>query len=180
MNKYNQLKYILDGGNLKNRYQMVFSVPTSDTANPITAENNTAYYLNVLCQATSIPERKLNSPQVVYYRGRKTLMRSMQDYLDTWEITIVDDSNYNFRRVFETWLRGIDSPEVTNMWGKYKTTIRIYQLSAIGDEVVFGYELLDAFISNIGSIEFDDSATSELVKYTVTVSYSVCRPIVEE
>ena len=40
-------------------------------------------------------------------------------------------------------------------------------------------EISDAFISSIGSIEFDDSATSEIVKYTVTISYSACAPILE-
>ena len=174
-NKYSQLKYILDGGSLKNRYQLVFSVPTSDAYG--TYINDNAYYINVLCQATSIPERKLNNPQVTYYRGRKTLMRSMQDYNDTWEITVVEDSNYNLRKTFEQWLIGCDSPENSNIWSNYKTNIRIYQLAPDGKSTIFGYEISDAFISSIGSVEFDDSATSEIVKYTVTISYSACAPV---
>lgn len=178
MNKYTEIKNALKGGMKTNNYRVVFNIPTDDGAqnyseNGLAKGANSVFngVLNILCQSTTFPSRKIGTNSV-YFRGRKVILRGIEEFDETWSCTFADDYNSNVRRVFENWLTGIDSQERKDIWTNYQTDIKIIQLSPEGNPV-FGYLLSNAFVSSLSPTDFSDDK-GDLVKITVTFSYSKC------
>jgi hypothetical protein len=69
--------------------------------------------LNVLCRSAGLPERTINTT-TVWHKGRKYNMRAETDYMGSYEISIVDDSNMSIRKVFDKWLKKIDNSKPRN------------------------------------------------------------------
>lgn len=168
MNKYTEIKDALQGGLKTNNYRIILNVPTEDKSQ-INGSSNTI--LNILCQSTSFPVRKI-STNSVFFRGRKVVLRSLEEFDETWSCTFVDDYNSNIRRLFENWLTGTDSQERQTIWTNYQTDMKVIQLSPEGFPV-FGYLLSSAFVSNISGVDFSDEK-ADAVKLTITFSYSKC------
>lgn len=63
--------------------------------------------LNILCRSAGLPERNINTTQV-FKRGRKYMMRAETDYVNTYDVSIVDDSNMRVRKIFDKWLTIVD------------------------------------------------------------------------
>jgi hypothetical protein len=141
MNKYTEIKDALQGGLKTNNYRIILNVPTEDKSQ-INGSSNTI--LNILCQSTSFPVRKI-STNSVFFRGRKVVLRSLEEFDETWSCTFVDDYNSNIRRLFENWLTGTDSQERQTIWTNYQTDMKVIQLSPDGFPV-FGYLLSNAFV----------------------------------
>ncbi len=63
--------------------------------------------INILCKATSLPERNIsNTP--VFHLGRKYNIRAETTFVGVYTISIVDDSQMNLREVFDNWLSLVD------------------------------------------------------------------------
>lgn len=58
--------------------------------------------LNILCQATSFPQRNM-TPATVWRMGRKYNLRGEVDYGGSWTLTFVDDSTMSVRRALDSW-----------------------------------------------------------------------------
>lgn len=81
----------------KNRYMLELPVPT------VNGET-----LNVLCQSAGLPERNINTVEV-WHKGRRYNVRGETDFVGEYEISIVDDSNMEIRKMFDIWLKQIDN-----------------------------------------------------------------------
>ena len=175
----------------KNKY--LLEVPLS------TATTGYGNQLNVLCQATSLPERNMSTTSV-YMTGRKYNVRGETEYQGTYEISLVDDSSMNLRKEFDSWMFSVDNSNnstsdnmnnpsgdglpyiqplnagLFNLNNSYQADIKIWQLDANGNPV-YGYALQNAFPSSIGTVELDDSNQSEMSQFSVTLTYSEMIPI---
>jgi hypothetical protein len=153
--------------------------------------------LNVLCQATSLPERS-NSSVSIYKTGRKYNIRGETEYQSTYDISLIDDSDMNLRREFDAWLFSVDNsnrntkPDVNGegtpfitgyedefdfLLSKYQVDVKIWQLDAVGLPV-YGYLLQNCFPTSLGAVELGDDQQSQLSEFSVTLTYSEMVPIV--
>lgn len=86
----------------KNKYLIEIPVPTVDGAT-----------LNILCRSAGLPERNI-STVTAWHKGRQYNMRGETDYIGTYDISILDDSDMQIRKLFDTWLKQIDNSKPAN------------------------------------------------------------------
>lgn len=67
-------------------------------------------------------------------------------------------------------------PEYNSAAPNYQTDIRVYQLDQTGNKVM-GYLMQNAFVSEIGAVEYADDKQNELVSYPVTFTFSEFLPL---
>lgn len=90
-------KYLGPGlGLRKNKYLIEIPVGVGD-----------GRQLNILCRSAGLPERNISTTNV-FHRGRKYQVRGETDYGGTYEVSIVDDSNMEIRKLFDKWLMNVD------------------------------------------------------------------------
>lgn len=80
----------------KNRYLIEVPVPGSE-----------GQKLNILCMATSLPERTIGTIDV-YSKGRKYKVRGETEFPGTYNISIMDDSDMSIRKLFDAWADLVD------------------------------------------------------------------------
>ena len=75
--------------------------------------------LNILCQATSMPERTISTVPV-FHLGRKYNVRAETTFAGTYNMSFVDDSEMSLRQLFDNWLSLVDQtkPKDSNLIGK--------------------------------------------------------------
>lgn len=86
-----------------NKYILELDIPTSPSPGFET--------LNILCQATSFPQRNM-SVATVWRMGRKYNLRGEVDYGGSWTLTFVDDSELSIRRALDRWHIDIDDSKL--------------------------------------------------------------------
>lgn len=64
--------------------------------------------INILCRSTSLPERVISTIDV-YDKGRRYKVRAETDFPGIYNISILDDSEMNIRRLFDAWMRLVDN-----------------------------------------------------------------------
>jgi len=175
MNPISQVKSALAGGLFKNKFKIFFNAPKNDTKSNNISESNYDDVLDVLCTNVAFPTRKVNTV-TMFHRGRKLILRGIEENQDTMSVTIMEDNRCSVRRLFENWLMGVDSQVKNSNWDGYTTTMKIVELNHEQDPI-FGYEFTDCFITEIGSVDFSDSSQNELVSYNISFAYSKCYPI---
>lgn len=87
----------------KNRYLIEIPIPG--------IEGQT---LNVLCRSAGLPERNI-STNTVWHMGRRYTVRGETDYIGEYEISIVDDSDMQIRKMFDTWMKQVDNTKPKNL-----------------------------------------------------------------
>lgn len=81
--------------------------------------------LNILCQSAGLPERNITTTTVYKY-GRKYNVRGETDYGGAYEVSILDDSDMNVRKVFDKWMKKVDNSKPVNqgvLGGSYETGV---------------------------------------------------------
>lgn len=69
--------------------------------------------INVLCRSAGLPERNMNVTNV-FHKGRKYNVRGETDYIGTYEVSILDDSNMDIRKTFDNWIKKVDNSKPSN------------------------------------------------------------------
>jgi len=81
--------------------------------------------LNILCRSAGLPERTI-STNTIYKNGRRYNVRGETDYLGTYEVSILDDSDMNVRKVFDKWITKVDNSKPKNqgiLGGSYESGV---------------------------------------------------------
>jgi len=86
----------------KNRYLLEIPVPG------IEGEK-----INVLCRSAGLPERNITTTDV-FHKGRRYSVRGETDFIGTYEVSILDDSSMNIRKLFDKWLKKVDNSKPQN------------------------------------------------------------------
>lgn len=183
-----QLRQAIGMGIRKNKY--LVQIPLS---NP----TGSGKLLNILCQATSLPERS-NSSVSIFMAGRKYNVRGETEFPGTYDITVVDDKNATLRKEFDKWLNSVDNTskgqqhisgegkanvetftetELTTYESKYQHDVKIWQLDMFGNKI-YGYVLQNCFPTSLGAIELGDASDSGLSEFSVSLTYSEMIPII--
>lgn len=90
-------------GSRTNKYVLEFDMPIKDAPGVAT--------LNVLCQATSFPQRNM-TVATLWRFGRKYNLRGETDYGGSWTLTFVDDSEMTLRKAMDKWHIDIDDSKL--------------------------------------------------------------------
>lgn len=130
-------------------------------------DNQTASFL---CKSASLPASTVE-PIIVPFRGREVKLAGDKKF-EPWEITIINDTNFNVRNAFERWLNRINS-HTTNFGNQaplsYKREMEVQQLDKAGTSLKT-YRMIGCFPSSVGAIELSyDNA--EVEEFAVTIEY---------
>ena len=120
----------------KNRYLLEIPVPGIEGAK-----------INVLCRSAGLPERNI-STTTLYHKGRRYNVRGETDYVGTYEVSIVDDSNMNIRRTFDKWLKKVDNTKPQNN-GIFSGSSYEEGVGAVLDAVKSGVEIANQVKNSI-------------------------------
>ena len=171
----------------KNRYMLELPAPT------VSGET-----INILCQSAGLPERRINTTEL-WHKGRRYTVRGETDFIGEYEISIIDDSNMEIRKMFDNWLKLIDDTKPgknSNLSGasfedtgpglsgnnqqssvaQYQVDINIWQMDR-QHKPVYGYKLQNAFPKEVGIVTLDDSDENTLSEFSVTLAFSEFIPI---
>jgi hypothetical protein len=106
-----------------------------------------------LIKAASLPSSVI-APIEVPFRGRKLQIAGDRTF-EPWIITVINDSNFALRNVFEKWMDGINAHSantgVTNT-SDYFADASIYQLDKSGEQLK-GYVFRGLWPSNLSAID---------------------------
>lgn len=81
----------------KNKYLLEIPVPGVEGSK-----------INVLARSAGLPERNIKTTQM-FHKGRVYNVRGETDYGGTYEVSILDDSQMNIRKTFDTWMKNVDN-----------------------------------------------------------------------
>lgn len=81
----------------------------------VAVQGSSSKKLAILCMATSLPERVVGTVDI-FHKGRKYKIRGETDLSGSYTINIMDDSNMELRKLFDSWLKEVDdtTPKETN------------------------------------------------------------------
>ena len=125
-----------------------------------------------LCKAAQIPPGTVGELDIPF-RGRHLYVPSGDRTYEAWTITILNDTDYTYRRAFENWhrlindprtnLRQVDIPNLLTDW-------TVYQLNGRGQRVQ-GYRLVDSWPQAIGGIDLNNDTDNTIEEFTVSIRY---------
>lgn len=87
----------------KNKYLLEIPVPGIEGSK-----------INVLARSAGLPERNM-ATTAVFHKGRKYNVRGETDYGGTYEVSILDDSAMDIRKMFDRWMKRVDNSKPKNM-----------------------------------------------------------------
>lgn len=130
--------------------------------------------ISTLCKATSLPGSTIGTIEVPMSGGRRYKIGGDRTFAE-WSMTVILDTNYRVRRLFEDVQRlyvATDYAQAsTGNRNAGLTTVTVEQLASDGATVLRKYDLKNAFISDISTIDLSYDSTDAISEYTVTWTY---------
>ena len=106
------------------------------------------------------------------FRGRNLYIAGDREF-ETWETTVINDTDFNIRNAMERWLNAINDT-VTNTGlsnvADYTADLTVEQLDR-DDTVLKTYIFKSAFPLTIGQIDLASATVNELETFEVTWRY---------
>lgn len=160
----------------------------------ITSSPNLTTQAEFLVKTAQIPASNIGTIEVPF-RGRMLKVAGDRTF-EPWSVTVVNDGNFEIRKAFETWSRGINAlTENVSQLGyganggaSYCVDMTVYQLSRDGQtpsrgpdstapgtdgmETVRAYKFYDAWPSAISSIDLSFEANDQIEEFTVEFQYN--------
>lgn len=154
------------GGARANRFEVLIAFPAF--AGTSEAIRKTAF----LCSSTQLPGSTLGVIEQPF-RGR-TLKLAGDRIFDEWEVTFVNDTDFDIRNSFERWHNFINSYNGnvgSTVPDEYMSNVTVYQLDN-ADNRVKEYNLQLAWPSVVAPIEVAQDSNDQLELFSVTFVYS--------
>jgi len=128
--------------------------------------------LKMLAQGASLPSATIGEI-IVPFMGRQLKIPGNRTY-DTWDLTIINDKNFDIRDDFHSWQNNINNPETNisrlrdnDQFGQFK----VVQLNTQGGSLKT-YWIHNAWPSVVSDIELNWESNDALETFTVTLNYS--------
>lgn len=181
-----ELKNTLKGGLKKSKFKIAFNFYDNNDFTKYFADGELNRALSTLCKDVSFPPKDIQTVEY-WHLGRKYTMRAEANTAGTIDITFYEDFEMTVRRIFDNWSAKIDNPLQTGVNGaigkslmvdEYRCDLCIQQLDGHNNPV-YGYKLVNAYVTNVGAITYDSTSENELVEFNVTITYSDIVPYVE-
>ena len=156
---------LIGGGARANQFKVTLPFPGYSQVGGETSD------LAFLCNATSIPGMSV-SEVAVNFRGRQLYIAGDRTFA-TWQITVLNDTDFKLHRAFERWMNGInnmtDNEGLTNP-SDYQVDAFIDHLDRNGNTLK-SYTLRGAFPTNISEIALDYGNNNAIETFNVTFRY---------
>lgn len=127
--------------------------------------------LAFLCRGAALPPSVLGLVEIPF-RGRNIKIAGDRT-VDSWTITVLNDTNFKLRNAFERWSNGInnmtDNEGLTNPVD-YQVDAFVDQLDRNGNTIK-SYTLRGAWPLNISDIQLDYDQKTEIETFTVELQY---------
>ena len=153
------------GGARANQYRVTFNTPGA------IATGLDVRRTSFLIKTAALPGRTLGEITVPF-RGR-TLYVAGDTEFETWETTVINDTDFMVRNAMERWQNGINDL-VTNTGlsntADYQADLTVEQLDR-DDTVLKSYILRGCFPQAIGNIDLAFESTNAIEEFTITWSY---------
>tara|TARA_A100001388_G_scaffold68964_1_gene48846 strand:- start:3510 stop:4037 length:528 start_codon:yes stop_codon:yes gene_type:complete len=124
-----------------------------------------------LCTAAQLPASTLNPIQIPF-RGRALKVAGERTFL-TWDVSIINDTDFNPRNAMERWMNGIAGHTVNSGLVNptdYQADLIVEQLDRDGT-ILKTYNFTGAFPSAVGQIELSYADADTIETFPVTFEY---------
>ena len=169
MANINDFKSRLAGGGARaNQFRVILPPPVG----VVTAGINTEQF-SFLCKATSLPGQELTEIAVPF-RGRNLYVAGDREF-DTWDTTIINDTDFDIRNEVEAWMNSINDLELNtglNNVDSYTADLTVEQLGRGPDEVLKTYILRNCQPTIMSPIDLSMDTASAIEEFTVTWRYT--------
>lgn len=129
----------------------------------------------LMAKAGAIPGMTLGVVEVPF-RGRRIKVPGDRTFAE-WTVTVINNESQLIRTGFENWMKYINDNDftTTNMRTgsgvDYTTDITVAQLGDAGN-TVRSYKLVNAFPSDVSTIDLSYDTTDAIEEFTVTFQYT--------
>ena len=150
---------LVGGGARPNLFKVTMGFPSY-----VTADVSLASYM---CKAASLPASTI-APIMVPFRGRQLQIAGDRTF-EAWNITVINDTDFNVRNSFEQWMNGINQHETNTgltQPSSYMADMIVEQLDKDGT-VKKKYDIRGTWPSALGEIVVDYSQENVIEEFTV-------------
>ena len=130
----------------------------------VTADVDLASYM---CKSASLPASTI-APIPVPFRGRQLQIAGDRTF-EPWNITVINDTDFNVRSSFEQWMNGINQHEENTgltQPSSYMADMIVEQLDKDGTSKKT-YNIRGTFPTNLGAIEVSYEQENVIEEFTV-------------
>jgi len=150
---------LVGGGARPNLFKVTMGFPSY-----VTADVSLASYM---CKAASMPASTI-APIMVPFRGRQLQIAGDRTF-EAWNITVINDTDFNVRNSFEQWMNGINQHETNTgltQPSSYMADMIVEQLDKDGT-VKKKYDIRGTFPTSLGAIEVAYTDENTIEEFTV-------------
>ena len=150
---------LVGGGARPNLFKVTMGFPSY-----VTADVSLASYM---CKAASLPASTI-APIMVPFRGRQLQIAGDRTF-EAWNITVINDTDFNVRNSFEQWMNGINQHETNTgltQPSSYMADMIVEQLDKDGT-VKKKYDIRGTFPTSLGAIELAYTDENTIEEFTV-------------
>ena len=156
---------LVGGGARPNLFKVTMAFPSYVTANVELA--------SYMCKAASMPASTI-APIMVPFRGRQLQIAGDRTF-EAWNITVINDTDFNVRNSFEQWMNGINQHKANTgltQPSSYMADMIVEQLDKNGTTKKT-YNIRGCFPTNLGAIElsYETGDTIEEFEVELQVQY---------
>jgi hypothetical protein len=130
-----------------------------------------------MVKAAALPASQVGVIEVPF-RGR-TLKVAGDRTFEPWTITVVNDTNFSLRNVFETWVNSINQ-SVRNVGiqnpADYQKDMKVNQLNREGNAIK-AYQFYGCFPTNVSAIDLAFDTNDTVEEFTVELQVQWWTPI---
>ena len=157
---------LIGGGARANQFRVTFNTPGAIAAGLDVRK------ASFLIKAAALPGQTIGEIAIPF-RGRNLYIAGDREF-ETWETTVINDTDFNIRNAMERWLNAINDT-VTNTGlsnvADYTADLTVEQLDR-DDTVLKSYILRNCMPQGTGAIELSYETTNAIEEFTVTWRYS--------
>jgi hypothetical protein len=130
--------------------------------------------MKFLCKSASIPMSEVTKIAVPY-RGRNIYVAGVRQFEETWNTTVINDTDFIVRRAMEAWQNAIHSHEgnigETNIL-QYSQDITVTQLHHIDGNGLRTYKFKHAWPAQVAAIDLAADSNDAIEEFEIQWAYS--------
>lgn len=155
------------GGARANQFRVELTFPSFVTLGVVAGQQ-----AQFLCKSAQLPASTVENFGV-QYRGRAVNFAGERSFAP-WSVQVYNDTNFNIRNAMEQWSNGIQN--LTGTQGltnprDYQVDLSVHQLDRNG-AIVKTYKFVDAYPTEIGTIELDYDTVNSIETFPITFQYN--------
>ena len=157
---------LIGGGARANQFRVTFNTPGA------IATGLDVRKASFLIKAAALPGQTIGEIAIPF-RGRNLYIAGDREF-ETWETTVINDTDFNVRNAMERWLNAINdlatNTGLSNV-ADYTADLTVEQLDR-DDTVLKSYILRNCMPQGTGAIELSYETTNAIEEFSVTWRYS--------